>query len=780
MSGLAIGVQVHAVPERLSATLASLRAHAPSGASVLLFPDGPDAATRAALAAPPFAGLPQIATDEPRGVAACWNRLVAATDADVLMLLESGAVVAPGALDLLLAALTSNPAHGLAGPSTNLCWNEQGAFPGAPGHPEGIAATAIQARRRYGGAVRVLAPLHSLAEFCFAARRDVVAAIDAADEDYGLGPCWEMDYNARAARAGFLGVWVGAAYVHRAPPTARRHIEEARRFEASRRRYQDKLCGRRLRGERFPYESHCRGDGCPDFAPAALIRIREPRGTDTQAQTAAVEAAPVARSPPPVADAAATITSGDRPFVSCIMPTRDRRAWVPHAIRCFSRQDFVDAELVILDDGDEPAADLVPAHPRIRYHRASGRQTVGAKRNEACRLARGELIAHWDDDDWYAPTRLRRQVEGLHAAGAGIDVCGTSTLYFYEPFGDRAWRYTYGGGSTPMLVGTSLLYRRRAWERAPFADIQVGEDVRFVRAAGRSLVDLRDPALVVATVHDGNTSRRTPGALFWAPYPPREIHRLLGDELPFFTSQRRAGEPLISCIMPTADRRRFLPLSLSCFLEQDWPNRELIVVDDGADDVGDLVSAVPGARHIRVPKRTSIGEKRNLACREARGEIIAHWDDDDWYGPGRLRWQVEPILSGRADLTGLENRFVLRLPAGEFWTIVPELHRRMFVGDVHGGTIVFRRSLFTEGVRYPAASLAEDAALIREAVRRGRRLLRLENPELFVYVRHGANAWQFDVGRFIDPRGWRPVAPPASLPRATLDGFRAAALAGGR
>ena len=30
-----------------------------------------------------------------------------------------------------------------------------------------------------------------------------VPAIGGADESYGLGPCWEMDYNIRAARAGF-------------------------------------------------------------------------------------------------------------------------------------------------------------------------------------------------------------------------------------------------------------------------------------------------------------------------------------------------------------------------------------------------------------------------------------------------------------------------------------------------------------------------------------------------------------------------------------------------
>jgi glycosyltransferase involved in cell wall biosynthesis len=301
--------------------------------------------------------------------------------------------------------------------------------------------------------------------------------------------------------------------------------------------------------------------------------------------------------------------------------------------------------------------------------------------------------------------------------------------------------------------------------------------VRFVRSSAGTLHDLADPALCVATIHEGNTSPRHPDALYWRSHPAEDIHRVLGDDLPFYQRGQRGAVPLISCIMPTADRRAFVSLSLRTFQAQDWPNRELIIVDDGHDAVGDLVAGTAGVRYLRLPKRVSIGAKRNLACAEARGELIVHWDDDDWYGPARLSWQAAPIVAGQADITGLENRFVLQLPGGDFWTTRRELHQRMFVGDVHGGTLMFRRSLFAEGLRYPEVNLAEDAAFLRDAMRRGRRLARLENPGLFVYVRHGRNAWQFEVGRFLDPSGWEAVAAPPSLSGETLGAYRAAAVA---
>ena len=200
-----------------------------------------------------------------------------------------------------------------------------------------------------------------------------------------------------------------------------------------------------------------------------------------------------------------------------------------------------------------------------------------------------------------------------------------------------------------------------------------------------------------------------------------------------------------------------------------------MVVDDGDDPVEDLVSNLQNARYVRLPRRLTIGAKRNLACEQARGEIIAHWDDDDWYSPDRLRYQAAPIIAGEADITGLENAFVLDLSSRQFWSTGPALHRRMFVGNVHGGTIVFRRQLFTEGLRYPEVNLAEDAWLLHRGISAGKRLVRLSNPGLFVYVRHGTNAWrECAPGRFMDPGGWQKIARPPTLPAGVVDSYQAA------
>src|SRR6476619_7417027 len=117
----------------------------------------------------------------------------------------------------------------------------------------------------------------------------------------------------------------------------------------------------------------------------------------------------------------------------------------------------------------------------------------------------------------------------------------------------------------------------------------------------------------------------------------------------------RSGLLLVSCVMPTFDRRRFIPDAIENFRLQTYSNRELVIVDDGTDPVGDLVPHDPTIRYIRLQRRLSTGEKRNAACRAARGDIVAHWDDDDWSSPERVEIQVSALLDTGADICGLRD-----------------------------------------------------------------------------------------------------------------------------
>src|SRR2546429_6589941 len=79
-----------------------------------------------------------------------------------------------------------------------------------------------------------------------------------------------------------------------------------------------------------------------------------------------------------------------------------------------------------------------PADPRIRYERVPRGEPIGTKRNRGCELARGALIAQWDDDDWYGPSRLSAQIVPLLANRA--DITGLTDPTFMDLESWQAWR----------------------------------------------------------------------------------------------------------------------------------------------------------------------------------------------------------------------------------------------------------------------------------------------------------------------------------------------------
>jgi glycosyltransferase involved in cell wall biosynthesis/predicted O-methyltransferase YrrM len=397
--------------------------------------------------------------------------------------------------------------------------------------------------------------------------------------------------------------------------------------------------------------------------------------------------------------------STSSPPVSCLMPTANRRAFVPLAIEGFLGQDYPDRELVILDDGGDPVADLVPDDPRVRYQRLATRTTLGAKRNLACEAARGQVLVHWDDDDWYAPDRISRQVRALDAAGA--DVCGVSSLLFYDPRTEAAWRYRYPDRSgRPWVAGSSMCYRRGFWERYPFQPVATGEDTRFLwRNRSAKILALRDEQLLVALVHGANTCTVRTNGSRWSRVPASQVVDLMGDRatryqaaargapsppapvavqpprrpgagaprshraVPDDRGQERAGADLgpvdhVTVAIPFHRCRPYVRRAVQSILHQTHQNLTVVVVNDG-DPVPpwDLLADIDDPRLVRFDLGANRG--RYFADAVVLGATSSHYylvqDADDWSEPNR----VDAVFSALYSHTGgveAQHLAVLRYP----------------------------------------------------------------------------------------------------------------------
>jgi hypothetical protein len=231
------------------------------------------------------------------------------------------------------------------------------------------------------------------------------------------------------------------------------------------------------------------------------------------------------------------------PLVSCIMATHNRAHLVPQAVASLLRQTHAAVELIVIDDGPRAPPPALPDDPRVHLVQLENRLSIGAKRNLGCELARGDLLANWDDDDWYAPWRIAYQVQQLQAGGG--DICGLNRLIYYAPATGVAWRYAWPPAARPWLHDAVLLFTRDFWRRNPFPDTSMGIDCRILwTATPKRVLPLADERFYVGMVHGTNTSPKDTGNGLWRRCPASEAETLLGDDLLFY--REALGEPMVA------------------------------------------------------------------------------------------------------------------------------------------------------------------------------------------------------------------------------------------
>ena len=183
----------------------------------------------------------------------------------------------------------------------------------------------------------------------------------------------------------------------------------------------------------------------------------------------------------------------------------------------------------------------------------------------------------------------------------------------------------------------------------------------------------------------------------------------------------------VSCILPTGNRPAFLAQALRCFRQQNYTDRELIVVDDGDEAVDRLVRGAPDTRYIRLQQRCPTGVKLNIGIEYARGSIIQKLDDDDYYGPDFVSAARRALPSIRREKAVVAWCCFLALN-------LPDLTLRVSGhGWARAGTLCFYRRLWQ---RYRFDATIDDHAFIRKSEAR---IVRVCRPEQYIYVRHGRN-----------------------------------------
>jgi GT2 family glycosyltransferase len=120
---------------------------------------------------------------------------------------------------------------------------------------------------------------------------------------------------------------------------------------------------------------------------------------------------------------------------------------------------------------------------------------------------------------------------------------------------------------------------------------------------------------------------------------------------------------LVSILIPAYNAERWIGQTIASALSQTWPNKEIIIVDDGSSDSTVAVAKTYQTRLLKIVTQSNLGAAaaRNKALSFAQGDYIQWLDADDLLAPDKISQQLAATDS-RGD-----SRVLLTSPFGTFF-----------------------------------------------------------------------------------------------------------------
>lgn len=205
-----------------------------------------------------------------------------------------------------------------------------------------------------------------------------------------------------------------------------------------------------------------------------------------------------------------------------------------------------------------------------------------------------------------------------------------------------------------------------------------------------------------------------------------------------------------------------MPNAIRYFLQQDYENKELVIVDDGTDTIENLVPVHTQIRYIRIKKNMTLGEKRNFCVRESKADLIMHWDDDDWMAPYRISYQVRELLANKAEVCGLQQMYFYEFSTDKCWLYKYPANARPWLA---GGSLLYTRAFWKKGP-FPDMQIASDTQFIFS--RELKSYCILKDTRFYIAVIHPNNTSPKKTAN----KFWNPVQPELLKQIAGEEGLR--------
>lgn len=188
--------------------------------------------------------------------------------------------------------------------------------------------------------------------------------------------------------------------------------------------------------------------------------------------------------------------------------------------------------------------------------------------------------------------------------------------------------------------------------------------------------------------------------------------------------------PPISVIIPAYNEEKVIERTIQAVLDADYPNKEIIVVDDGSVDLTYQIAS-RYADKVKLVRKENGGKSSalNLGLRFASGEIVVMIDADTVIGKDSLKEVVKRFndervvaVAGNVKVMNRSN-WLTKCQALEYIISIQIMRRALdrfgAVTVVPGALGAFRRSILQETGFYDRDTLVEDFDVTVKALKTG-------------------------------------------------------------
>ena len=209
--------------------------------------------------------------------------------------------------------------------------------------------------------------------------------------------------------------------------------------------------------------------------------------------------------------------------------------------------------------------------------------------------------------------------------------------------------------------------------------------------------------------------------------------------------------PEVSIVTLTHNRRKFMPLAKYSYMIQSYPEEKLewVIVDDGEDCIEDTLIGVPNVKYVRLDKKHTVGEKRNIGVQNAMYDTIVMMDDDDVYPNNSVLQRIAMLYKQPVK----ECVFCTVIPCydivkySSFMNIPP--NTLPMSQRVSEATLAFKKS-FWESRKFPEIQVAEGDAFIQN---REQMCREISPQDVIVSLVHTSNTSSRKLPEVPEPNG---------------------------